>query len=132
MKKVNIKKVNLLNTFKLNRFERPFIFLFTLIFFVIVNLIISSVSLRLDLSNGKAYTLAPATKKIIKNLDDIVSIKFYVSSDLPAKLSPLKTEVGNLLNEFKKENKKIIIINIFLCRSFLVIGQKTCLNTMAK
>ena len=102
-KTVKLNKINIVKLLKLNVFERPSIILFTLTIFVVFNLLLSSISLRLDLSKGQAYTLSPSTKKILKNLNDIVNIKFFVSSDLPTRLLPLKTEVIDLLNEYKKQ-----------------------------
>ncbi|MBI3366643.1 GldG family protein [Candidatus Roizmanbacteria bacterium] len=73
----------------------------------------SSVSfIRYDASFGKAYTLSSSTKKILKNVDDVVTIKFFASSDLPTRLLPLKNDVVDLLNEFKKVNKGRINIKI--------------------
>lgn len=37
---------------------------------------------RLDLTEDKSYTISPATKKIMKHLDDIINIKVYCSKDL--------------------------------------------------
>lgn len=105
-----LKKINLLKIFRLSKFEKPFIYLLTIGLLIVVNFLITPLSLRLDLSKGKAYTLSSSTKKILHNLDDLVNIKFFVSSDLPTRLLPLKNEVNNLLTEFKKEGQGKIII----------------------
>ncbi|MCL4374830.1 GldG family protein [Patescibacteria group bacterium] len=76
---------------------------------VLVNLAIGSVALRLDLSPGQAYTLAPATKTILHNLDDLVNVKLYLSSDLPTRLLPLKNDAVDLIKEYGRLSKQINI-----------------------
>lgn len=88
-------------------------FVLTIVAFVIFNTALIPVSsLRHDFSYGGAYTLSPSTKKILKNLNDIVTIKFFASSDLPTRILPLKNDVVDLLNEYQKENKARITIKV--------------------
>ncbi len=112
MKFNDIRKINLMKFFNLGKYDRQIIFLITIVIFILANILVSTLSFRLDLSNGKAYTLSNSTKKIIGNLDDIVNIKFFVSSDLPTRLIPLKTDVTDLLNEYKNQSKGKILIKI--------------------
>ena len=88
---------------RLTNIDKQVIVLISLALLIITNLLIGAVSLRLDFSKGSAYTLSPSTKKILHSLDDVVNIKFFVSSDLPTPLLPVKTEVADLLNEYKKK-----------------------------
>lgn len=81
-----------------------------IIIFGALNILISPFALRQDFSYGKAYTLSSSTKKIIRDLDNGVTIKFYVSSDLPSRLLPIKSEVIDLLNEYKRANNGKITI----------------------
>ncbi len=106
----NLKKINIVRTFNLVNTERKMVILLAVLVFVIANILIASLPYRYDLSYGKAYTLSPSTKKIIKNLDDIVTIKFFVSSDLPSRLLPLKSEVTDVLNEYQRTNTGKIIV----------------------
>lgn len=98
-----LSKINLIRLLNLQRLERQVIFFLVLLVFVIVTYLVATISLKLDLSNGRAYTLSPATKKILKKLDDLVTIKFFVSSDLPSRFLPVKTDILDLLAEYKKE-----------------------------
>ncbi|MBI2641548.1 GldG family protein [Candidatus Roizmanbacteria bacterium] len=108
----NIKQLNLTTLFRLAKFERQMIYLFALIAIIVANLIVSPFALRLDLSQGQAYTLSSSTRKILKDLDDVVNIKFFASSDLPTRILPLKNEVTDLLNEYKKTGGKNIQLKI--------------------
>lgn len=103
----NLKTVNLIKILHLEKMQKPLLFSIAIVAFILLNIILAPVALRLDLSKGKAYTLSPSTKKIIKNLDKNVQITFFVTSDLPTKLLPLKTEVTDLLKEYEKQGNKI-------------------------
>jgi ABC-type uncharacterized transport system involved in gliding motility auxiliary subunit len=92
--------------------DKPLIITMSMAVFVLLNLLAAGISLRGDFSKGKAYTLSPATKKIIRNLDDVVTIKFYASSDLPVRLSPVKRSVEDFLNEYKKEGGSKIVVKV--------------------
>ncbi|MDO8609762.1 MAG: GldG family protein, partial [bacterium] len=72
--------------------------------FIGINVLLSFFPLRFDYSYGQAYTLSNSTKNILKKLDNNITIKFYASSDLPTRLQPLKTEVSDMLSEYKKQN----------------------------
>ncbi len=72
-----------------------------------VNLIGSYVFTRFDLTSEKRYTLSPATKQLLKNLDDIVYFKVYLEGDFPAGFKRLRRETKELLDEFRAYNKNI-------------------------
>ncbi len=55
---------------------------------------------RLDLTPGKLYTLSQPTKDLLAGLDDIVSIKFFRSAELPPSLTPLRRDIDDLLRDF--------------------------------
>ena len=73
-----------------------------LILFFVFNWLISFLTLKLDFSAGKVYTVSSSTKKILKNLDKPVEIKFFVSSDLPSRMQPLKRDILDFLNEYQR------------------------------
>lgn len=74
---------------------------------ILANLLVSNLTWRYDASYGKAYTLAPSSKKILHDLKDNINITFFVSNDLPTRLAPLKTDVVSLLEEYKRENNHV-------------------------
>ncbi len=107
MKLKNLKSINLLKLFNLEKVENRIIYALVVILLIVANLFIANISFKYDASYGHAYTLSAGTKAILKKLDDIVTIKFFVSSDIPTRLQPVKTQVSDLLQEYKKENGKI-------------------------
>ncbi len=70
--------------------------------FFAFNWLFSFLSLKLDFSAGKVYTISSSTKKILKSLEKPVEIKFFVSSDLPSRLLPLKRDILDFLSEYQK------------------------------
>ena len=58
---------------------------------------------RLDLTEDKSYTVSPATKKIMKHLDDIINVKVYCSKDLrqEPRLQSTLTSIRDMLAEYK-------------------------------
>ena len=55
---------------------------------IVVNLLGGYIGGRLDLSPGKAYTLSPGTRRVLGNLDDLVTIKVFASAELPDRGRP--------------------------------------------
>lgn len=94
------------------RLDKPVIIIASVGVFLLLNMLASGFSWRADFSQGKAYTLSPATKKVIRQLDDVVTVKFYVSSDLPATLTPAKMSVEDFLKEYKTAGGNRVIVKI--------------------
>lgn len=93
--------------FQLKTLQKATILIFLVTIFITVNLLLSPFSLKLDLSKGQAYSLSNSTKNIVDKLKQPVTIKFYVSSDIPTRLIPLKNDVVDLLNEYKRESNRV-------------------------
>jgi len=110
LKKEN--KMTFAKIFKLEKVEKWVIVVLSFLVFILANYVVSLFSFKIDLSFGKAYSLSSSTKKIIKNLDDVLNIKFFVSSDLPVRLLPLKNEILDFLKEYQKEGKGKIIVKV--------------------
>jgi len=72
-----------------------------LIVLVIVNFLASRHYERIDLTEKKIYTLAPATKSILDDLTDVVTVRVYFSFDMPPALLSLRRGVEDILGEFK-------------------------------
>lgn len=55
---------------------------------------------RLDLTQDRQYTISQSTRKILSNLDDIVTIKVFFSTKLPANLLSVSEYVRDILEEY--------------------------------
>lgn len=68
---------------------------------VVVNLFGANIGGRLDLTPGRAYTLSPATRQVLRALPDLVTIKLFVSAELPPEVTFLKRDVDDLLRDYR-------------------------------
>jgi len=83
--------------------------LFVLAAIVIVNIISDKLFVRLDLTEDNRYTLSDATKDIIKNLDEPVTITAYFSEDLPPDIAKTRRDFKELLTEYRNVSKNKIM-----------------------
>lgn len=74
---------------------------------VLVNIIASFVFTRFDLTAEKRYSISPATKKLLKKLDDVVLFKVYLYGDLPPGFQRLSNETKEMLDEFRAYSNNI-------------------------
>jgi ABC-2 type transport system permease protein len=68
---------------------------------VLLNVIASFVFTRFDLTSEKRFTLSPATKNMLKNLNDVVYVKVYLEGDFPAGFKRLRNSTRETLDEFR-------------------------------
>lgn len=76
---------------------------------VAVNWLAALFHFRIDLTAEKRYTLAPATKTLLKNLKEPVNITVFLSGDMPAGFKKLANSSAEMLQEFKETGKGNII-----------------------
>ncbi len=88
-KQSNIKRHNILQLF------------YGLLILILINIIAQYVFTRFDLTAEKRYTLSPATKKLLKEVDDIVYFKVYLDGEFPAGFKRLRNATREMLDEFR-------------------------------
>lgn len=67
---------------------------------IVVNLLGQQVRGRLDLTPGGAYTLAEPTRRLLDELPDVVTIRWFASEDLPPQAEMVRRDVEDLLRDF--------------------------------
>jgi gliding motility-associatede transport system auxiliary component len=72
---------------------------------VLVNLIGTRVFGRLDLTQNGIYTLSSASKDLVRNLPDPLTIKAYISKDLPPELVSVSRYTRDLMDEYRSSSK---------------------------
>ncbi len=79
---------------------------------VAVNFLVSRVPARADLTEGDIYTLSPGTRKILRELQDPVKVKLYVSQgeSVPVQLRGFAQRVEDLVREFKQAAGSNLIV----------------------
>jgi gliding-associated putative ABC transporter substrate-binding component GldG len=68
---------------------------------VVVNLLATRVFGRLDLTENRVYTLSQSSKDLVKKLDDFITVKAFISEDLPPELKLVSRYVRDLVDEYK-------------------------------
>ncbi len=68
---------------------------------VIVNLISVNLFGRIDLSEGKIYSLSDSSKEIVGSLEDRITIRCYFSEDLPPRIATYRRYLKDQLDEYK-------------------------------
>ena len=68
---------------------------------LLASLAVQPITLRFDLTPGGAYTLARGTKNVLRSVPDLVTIKLFVSSELPAEVAVLRRDVDDLLRDYR-------------------------------
>ncbi len=71
---------------------------------VVLNLISEKLFLRLDFTADQRYTLSGATKNILEDLDDVVTVTAYFTKDLPPQLQKSRKDFENLLIEYENRS----------------------------
>jgi ABC-2 type transport system permease protein len=72
-----------------------------LVIIILVNIISYYLFTRIDLTSEKRYSLSPATKRMLRSLDDEIFFKVYLEGDLPSGFRRLANEAKEMLNEFR-------------------------------
>jgi gliding-associated putative ABC transporter substrate-binding component GldG len=67
----------------------------------LVNYVSNHFFYRLDLTEDRQYTVSDATRRVLRNLDDIVTIRAFFSKDLPPETHRTVTTTRDLLNEYR-------------------------------
>ncbi|MDD4745858.1 MAG: Gldg family protein, partial [Salinivirgaceae bacterium] len=67
---------------------------------VVANLLSSGLFFRLDFTADSRYTLSSATKSILENIDEPVTITAYFSVDLPPHIAKNRQDFKEMLEEY--------------------------------
>ena len=94
-KKKNIKRANVIQL------------LLGIIIILLINIISYYLFTRIDLTSEHRYSLSPATRKLVKGLDDQVLFKVYLEGDLPSGFRRLANETKEMLDEFRAYSDNI-------------------------
>ncbi len=74
---------------------------------ILLNIVASFIFFRLDLTGDKRFTLTPNTKKLVKEVKDIISIQVLLEGEYPAGFKRLQASTKEMLDDFRALNKNI-------------------------
>lgn len=76
---------------------------------VLVNILSDNFFLRMDLTSDNRFTLSRATKDILRNLKEPVTVTGYFSSNVPSELAKTKRDFKEMLVEFNNISKGQVV-----------------------
>lgn len=71
----------------------------------------SQFSYRYDLTAEKRHSVTNATKSLLKNLDSVVTVRVFLTGDLPADYKKLSQATKDLLDEFKSLSGNLVHVS---------------------
>jgi len=84
-----------------NRSELLIYILAILTLIGVVNYLATRWFKRIDMTEGKEYSISASTKNVLKNLNDIINVKVYFSENLPPNIHSTVTNVKDILSEYQ-------------------------------
>jgi len=75
--------------------------LFVLAAFVLLNILSSSLHTRFDLTKEGRFTLTDATKNLLAETDDIITVRVFLEGEFPAGIKRLSNATRDILDEFR-------------------------------
>ena len=72
---------------------------------VLVNMIANTRFLRLDLTEGNVFSLSKASKQVVANLDEPLTVKVFASKNLSPQLNDVKRFLNDLLSGYEAYGK---------------------------
>ena len=76
---------------------------------VVINLLSDQFFFRLDFTEDRQYTLSDATRDILDELQEPITVKAYFSKDVPAQLIKTKRDFQEMLVEYGKLSGRMLV-----------------------
>ncbi|MBN2610080.1 MAG: Gldg family protein [Bacteroidales bacterium] len=76
---------------------------------ILLNYLSNRFFFRLDLTDDSRYSLSPATKNILRSLEQPVTITAYFTKKLPPQFENLKRDFKNMLTDYKTISKGMVV-----------------------
>lgn len=71
---------------------------------IVTNMISEKLYMRLDFTADKRYTLSKASRDILDDLEDVVTVTAYFTKDLPPQLQKVRKDFQDLLIEYENRS----------------------------
>ncbi len=71
---------------------------------LVANLISNQLYFRIDFTEDQRYTLSDATKNILEDLDEVITVSAYFSEDLPPQLLNNRKDFEDILIEYEQRS----------------------------
>jgi gliding-associated putative ABC transporter substrate-binding component GldG len=92
---------------KINKYTISIILFVAII--LVINILSEHLYFRLDLTEENQYTLSKATREILHELQEPVTVKAYFSKDIPAQLIKTKNDFREMLVEYGRLSGQMLV-----------------------
>lgn len=73
---------------------------------ILINIAATTLFFRIDLTENNSYSLSQASKELVKNLEEPLTIKVFLSEKLPVPYNTLERDIRDILMEYQLEANK--------------------------
>jgi ABC-2 type transport system permease protein len=77
---------------------------------IVLNLFGGYIRGRVDLTREGLYTLSDGTREILGDLDEMVTLKLFVSDELPAEMQPALRDVRDLVADLRRAGRGQLVV----------------------
>ncbi|OQY34779.1 MAG: hypothetical protein B6241_03615 [Spirochaetaceae bacterium 4572_59] len=81
---------------------------------IMINLVSGTLFFRLDLTRNKIYSLSDASKELVATLEEPMTIRIFLSENLPSPYNNLQQQVRDLMEEYSLEGNKNFNYTLYL------------------
>jgi gliding-associated putative ABC transporter substrate-binding component GldG len=75
---------------------------------ILLGAVSDMLSLRLDLTEDRRYTVSEPGRRVVENLDDVIFIRIYLDGEMPVYIKKFRASVREKLDELKRYSRKNI------------------------
>ena len=80
---------------------------------VLVNLLSRQFFFRIDTTQDRTYTLSKATKNVLSDLEETITVSAYFTSDLPPQYGKTLADFRDLLTEYSTRSRGMVNYEFF-------------------
>ena len=73
----------------------------TILIVIVINLLSLNIFARVDMTENKIYSISETSKRIIRGLDDNLTVKVFFTEDLPSPHNTDRRYIKDILDDFK-------------------------------
>ena len=89
-------------------------FLLYLVVIVMINLLSGTLFFRLDLTENKSYSLSGASKNLVASLEEPLTVRAFLSENLPQPYNNLEQQMRDLLEEYSLEGNRNFNYSLYM------------------
>ena len=93
-----------------------------IIVIILINIVATTIFFRIDLTENKSYSLSEASTELVKTLEEPLTIKVFLSENLPVPYNNLERDIRDILMEYQLEANKLFNYTIDIVKKDISDG----------